>query len=284
MRPTPQLPGWADRVSRTTRSAAVRTLQQHTALGRLSRQEYEHRRQRVDGARRNDEIDAQFADLPAPHPRFRVYRMSGFGCTGLLLWVASAGCALYGGATWLPFLIVTPLVPLLMAVNWLVMRRRHAEARSSPHERQRRLLRYGQDDLDRLLLSDHERAAVPDTLVVHLASGRLSRADYETRVRQVAGLRTRGELRELMADLPPPEPPLADTALAVEQGEPPHGVGLALMLLVWMPGLPLAITAWTSLDQWYWVPVWVVAAVVLGQRHRFVPAHAERRRRARAVH
>jgi hypothetical protein len=280
-----QLPGWADRVTDRARSAATQALHQHTSLGRLSPEEFAQRGEQVTQAQRNEEIDALFADLPQPHPRFAVNRLSAAGCVALLAWVASVVSAVIAldNGNWLAFYLLTPLSPLLMGLNWVVVRRRLAKASSSPHEQQRRLLRYQQADLDRLRLSTHERAGVPDTLVLHLAAGQLTRDDYDARVSQVAGLRTRGDLRELLGTLPPPEPALADTALTVDYETPPHGPMLALAMLAWLPGLPLAIAGWVALGQWYWVPVWAIVVTALGLRHKLNPNHINRKERLRKV-
>lgn len=280
-----QLPGWADRVNEKARTAAATALQQHTSVGRISLEEFNQRKLRVSEAQRNEELDALFTDLPQPHPRFQVDRMSGFGCLALLMWLASVVSAVIAldNGNWPPFYVVTALVPVFMTVNWLIVRRRLAAAKASPHEQQRRLMRYQQDDLDRLRLSNPERAGVPDTLVLHLAAGQLTRADYDARVQLVAGLRTRGDLRELLGTLPPPEPALADTALTVDYETPPLGPMSAVVMLAWLPGLPLAISGWVVLDQWYWVPIWVVAVTLLALRHKLNPGHVKRKDRVRTV-
>lgn len=56
------------RISAAERAEAVAALGEHLASGRLPTAEYERRRRVAVEAVGRDEIEALFADLPAPHP------------------------------------------------------------------------------------------------------------------------------------------------------------------------------------------------------------------------
>lgn len=56
------------RISHAERDEAVSTLGVHLSTGRLEMDEYEERFGRAVGARTRGELEALFADLPAPHP------------------------------------------------------------------------------------------------------------------------------------------------------------------------------------------------------------------------
>jgi hypothetical protein len=56
------------RISNAERDAAVTALGQHLSTGRLELSEYEERCGQAAAARTRGELEALFADLPAPHP------------------------------------------------------------------------------------------------------------------------------------------------------------------------------------------------------------------------
>ena len=67
---------------------------------------------------------------------------------------------------------------------------------------------------DDVRISDEERTQVVDRLRRHCAEGRITLDEFSDRAGQVYAARTRGELVEVLADLPEPVPPLADEAVA----------------------------------------------------------------------
>ena len=60
-----------------------------------------------------------------------------------------------------------------------------------------------------LRAADTDREAVATALGQHMAAGRLTLAEYDDRVARAWSARTYGDLEELTADLPAPEPPAA---------------------------------------------------------------------------
>jgi hypothetical protein len=56
------------RISNAERDAAVETLGEHLAMGRLELDEYEERCGKAVAARTRGDLEALFTDLPAPHP------------------------------------------------------------------------------------------------------------------------------------------------------------------------------------------------------------------------
>ena len=70
---------------------------------------------------------------------------------------------------------------------------------------------------DDVRISDEERTQVVDRLRRHCAEGRITLDEFSDRAGQVYAARTRGELVEVLADLPEPVPPLANEAVAVRR-------------------------------------------------------------------
>jgi hypothetical protein len=62
-------------------------------------------------------------------------------------------------------------------------------------------------DSDNLRIGTAEREAAVQILSDHMAEGRLSLEEYEERMSAALEARTRGDLRTLFGDLPPPYPP-----------------------------------------------------------------------------
>jgi hypothetical protein len=62
------------------------------------------------------------------------------------------------------------------------------------------------EDLD-LLVADADRAAAADELRQHLDAGRLTLEEFESRLAEANGARTRGDLEHAMRQLPRSEPP-----------------------------------------------------------------------------
>jgi hypothetical protein len=61
-------------------------------------------------------------------------------------------------------------------------------------------------DSDDVRIGTQEREAAASMLAEHLGAGRIEVDEYEARVTAVIAARTRGELRPVFADLPPPRP------------------------------------------------------------------------------
>lgn len=58
----------------------------------------------------------------------------------------------------------------------------------------------------RLRVGDSERYEAASALGEHFATGRLDQVEYDTRVQEAYGARTRGDLERLFSDLPAPAP------------------------------------------------------------------------------
>jgi hypothetical protein len=75
---------WVDSADRRT---AIRALAEHRAEDHLTEAEHDRRRELASRARTRGELNALFADLPAPHP------LIGDGSTGGVAWVANVARA-----------------------------------------------------------------------------------------------------------------------------------------------------------------------------------------------
>ncbi len=257
------LPGRGDRVTAKVRRSAASALDEHKNAGRLTQAEVGERAAAVAAAQQNHEVDAVFADLPQPHPRFTVDGDTGYGTLGCPFGIAVVVCAVIwiDGGLWQPLAGVTAVYLLLVTVNGVVGRRRLRELRDSPHERQRREMRSARYDTDNLRLGDAERVSAAEMLIVHAAAG-LPSDQYWASVERLRSVRTRGELKEVIGHLPPPDPRLADTVLTVKEPDEPGGLTFAVTCLLLLPVPRLAIASWAKFGQWYWTPVWLVAFFV----------------------
>lgn len=89
-----------------------------------------------------------------------------------------------------------------------------------------------------LRVSDAERAEIADRLSKHYADGRLSQAEFDTRLDQAMSAITQSDLSGLLADLPDTETPRAPSAasaprLARERhGRPLHRILLLVLAIV----------------------------------------------------
>lgn len=257
------LPGRGDRVTGKVRRGATSALDDHKNAGRLTQAEVDERAAVVAAAQQNHEIDAVFGDLPQPHPRFTVDADTGFGTLGCAFGIAVVVCTVIwiGNEVWQPLAGVTAIYLVLFVVNGIVGRRRLRELRDSPLERQRRELRASRYDTGNLRLGDAERVSAAEMLIVHAAAG-LPSDRYWAAVERLRGARTRADLAEIIGHLPPPDPDLADTVLAVKNPEEPGGLTFAITCLLLLPAPVAAIATWAKSGQWWWFPAWFLVFVL----------------------
>ncbi len=275
------LPGRDERVTDEARRSALFALGEHGGEARLTRAEVDERARLVLAAERNDQLDAVFADLPQPHPRFSARPATGFDVLAGLAAFAVLVTALtwITGGPWLPMVIAVAVHLGAYTVHGTIAGRRLAALRDDPHERQRRQPRPQRYDTDGLRLGQTERVAAAEALIVHAAAG-LPMEEYHAYADRLPAVRTRGELKALLGHLPPPDPELADTVWS-PPGEyrRPWGLPHALTVSAVVPGLPAAITMWARYGQWHWLPVWAAVLVLLSlalRRHLRPPATAPR--------
>ncbi len=274
------LPGRGDRVTPKLRRSAVSALETHAGDGRLTQEELNERATRAHEAEHNHDIDVLFADLPRPHPRFSVDTTTGFvvlGCFSGLTVVIFAFTWL-GGGSWVPFAISVAIYLGSFVINGIVGTQRLRELRDNPHEQQRGRMRADRYDMDNLRLGNSERVAAAEALIVHAAAG-LPKEQYHAYVDRLPTVRTRGELKALWGELPPPDPELADTVLSpADEDDRPWGLTFAITWVLILPGLPIAIAMWVKFGQWHWLLVWAGALLV----HHQVWAFRKRRRARKA--
>jgi hypothetical protein len=77
---------------------------------------------------------------------------------------------------------------------------------------------FGDDDLR---IADSEREAAMTVLGEHMSAGRLNIDEYGERSAQVSAAKTRGELRALFVDLPPPHPQFGPSTMPTAAPAPP---------------------------------------------------------------
>lgn len=258
------LPGRGDQVTKKVREDAGVALEEHRVAGRLTRDEVDERAAVVDAAQQNHEIDAVFADLPRPHPRFTVDGDTAYASLGCAVGIAVLAFAVVwvAGGAWEPPAGLTAVYLVLFTVNGIVGRRRLRAVRDSPLERQRREMRAARYDTDRLRLGHDERVSAARVLIVHAAAG-LPSDQYWACVERLRTVRTRGELKEVIGHLPPPDPELADTVLSAKEAEQPGGPLFAITCLLLLPVPVVAIAMWVRFGQWYWVPAWLGALLLV---------------------
>jgi hypothetical protein len=114
-----------------------------------------------------------------------------------------------------------------------------------------------------LRVSDAERDTVVTELGEHFREGRLDQTEFDERMTQALAARTRRELGELLADLPPvpeapgtPQPPARRPRLPV----------LAPLLLAVIVIAAFTVGGWHHPGNGEWVPwplLWLLAIVVL---------------------
>ena len=125
-------------------------------------------------------------------------------------------------------------------------------------------------------VSDAEREAVTDQLTEHYAEGRLDHNEFDKRVGQAMGAKTRADLTGLFADLPAPanrEPGTLSTSRAMRPARPRrHGHPVVLLVLAVV--IFLAAAHALIAGPWLWL-AFIVAAVLYMTRgiRRTGPSH-----------
>lgn len=121
-----------------------------------------------------------------------------------------------------------------------------------------------------LRVGDTEREAAAARLADHFAAGRLTAEEHAARVSAALTARTRGDLAELMADLPHQAPAVAGTT-EVRTQSARDDVARRAVLLWRVTGLvPWAVMAvvfvviWALTGAGYFWPVWPIAGWGIG--------------------
>jgi hypothetical protein len=117
-----------------------------------------------------------------------------------------------------------------------------------------------------ILASDRERDEIASELGTHFQAGRLDAAELDDRLGRALRARTRGDLAELVTDLPqasaPQQPPAGRssraTAIAIT-------LGIAALIVT-----GLAITAGgAGYGHRFWAPWWLIPIVIIFLRARW---------------
>jgi hypothetical protein len=125
-------------------------------------------------------------------------------------------------------------------------------------------------------VSDAEREAVTDRLAEHYAEGRLDHNEFDKRVGQAMGAKTRADLTGLFADLPAPtnrEPRTLQTSQATPAARPRRH-GHPVLLLVFAVVIFVAAAHALVAGPWLWL-AFAAAAVLYMTRgiRRTGPSH-----------
>src|ERR1700734_1687053 len=122
-----------------------------------------------------------------------------------------------------------------------------------------------------LRVSDAERQAVTDRLAEHYWEGRLDQAEFDERVGQAMGAKTRADLSGLFADLPDTAKPAPSTLPDVHRRRPGHPVLLIALLVV------LAIAAAHAVAgvilPFLWIGFVVMAVLFITRNARHTHSH-----------
>ncbi|MFY9926908.1 MAG: DUF1707 domain-containing protein [Streptosporangiaceae bacterium] len=117
-----------------------------------------------------------------------------------------------------------------------------------------------------LRVSDAERQAVTDRLAEHFSEGRLDQAEFDERVGQAMGAKTRADLSGLFADLPETAKPAPSTLPDVHRRRG-HPVLLIALLVV------LAIAAAHVVLPLLWIGFVVLAVLFITRNARHTHSH-----------
>lgn len=116
-----------------------------------------------------------------------------------------------------------------------------------------------------ILASDQERDAIASELGAHFQAGRLDAAELDDRLGRALRARTRGDLAELVTDLPQASPPQ----------EPPASRGsraamAAIAITLGVAALTVAGLAFTAGGgHRFWAPWWLIPVVIMVLRGRW---------------
>lgn len=266
---TPRLPGSSGKTDSDLREETAKALEHHLRAGRLSVPEAQKRKNLAAAAKRNEEIDALFADLPAPHPRFAPVQTSGVAVLAGFVYVSVLIAALVGGTSnWLVTGLLACAFLIVMTINGEIGRRRRIARDERLRDLHRQAPQLRQSNLDDVRLGNDERKDVRGPLLVHLAAGQIDQRQFADLKTRAGSLKTRAELRELFDPLPPPYPELAPVFDPPDDHSKPWGLLAGITFLVAVPGLPLAIAIWVNEGQWQWLLAWPIAMIALSFRGR----------------
>jgi len=124
-----------------------------------------------------------------------------------------------------------------------------------------------------LRVSDTERQAVADRLAEHYSEGRLDQAEFDERVGQAMGAKTRADLSGLFSDLPETAKPAPNTLPEVRQHRHRHPfLGIVVLFIVAMV-VAHAVAAVTIPLLWIAFVVLAVLFVIRGARHNHTHHH-----------
>ena len=132
-----------------------------------------------------------------------------------------------------------------------------------------------------LRVGDAERDETTARLAEHFAAGRLDRAEFDARTTQALAARTRGELNQVMADLPvvpatpqrptpmnPVQPPVSGKREAVAQWR-------RSMLAPWAIFAVFFVVLWLATGAGYFWPMWPIMGWGLGVALSGFKVHTE---------
>jgi hypothetical protein len=125
----------------------------------------------------------------------------------------------------------------------------------------------GRADLARMRASDADRDRVAAELSEHFQAGRLTQDEFDERVGRAINARTRGDLDELLTDLPSGRPAGALPTTPAPAGRVAHGTrwaGPAAVLAVAV--LLFAVTAALPYGHGRWAPWWLIPLAFIAIR------------------
>jgi len=124
-----------------------------------------------------------------------------------------------------------------------------------------------------LRVSDAERQAVADRLAEHYGEGRLDQGEFDERVGQAMGAKTRADLSGLFSDLPETAQPAQDTSLPDVRRRRRHPVLLIALLVVLAIATAHAVAAVTLPLIWIGLVFLAVLLITRGPRHHHQHPH-----------
>jgi hypothetical protein len=126
-----------------------------------------------------------------------------------------------------------------------------------------------------LRVSDTERQAVADRLAEHFSEGRLDQSEFDERVGQAMGAKTRADLSGLFTDLPETAKPAPSTLPDVHRRRHGHPVLLIALLVIVAIVAAHAVAAVTL--PFLWIGFVVLAIVFITRNARHTHSHHQSR-------
>jgi Domain of unknown function (DUF1707) len=126
-----------------------------------------------------------------------------------------------------------------------------------------------------LRVSDTERQAVADRLAEHFSEGRLDQSEFDERVGQAMGAKTRADLSGLFTDLPETAKPAPSTLPDVRRRRHGHPVLLIALLVIVAIAAAHAVAAVTL--PFLWIGFVVLAIVFITRNARHTHSHHQSR-------